>query len=30
MKSALLVIDMQKIFKDLKSEEFEKFLIPNN
>lgn len=29
MKSALLIIDMQKIFKDLKSEEFEKSLIPN-
>ncbi|OPJ65394.1 isochorismatase family cysteine hydrolase [Clostridium chromiireducens] len=29
MKSALLIIDMQKMFKDLKSEEFEKFLIPN-
>ena len=29
MKSALLIIDMQKIFKDLKSEEFERILIPN-
>lgn len=29
MKSALLIIDMQKLFKDLKNEEFEKILIPN-
>ncbi|EKQ57501.1 MULTISPECIES: isochorismatase family cysteine hydrolase [unclassified Clostridium] len=29
MKSALLIIDMQKIFKDLKYEEFERLLIPN-
>lgn len=29
MKSALLVIDMQKIFKDLKNEEFVKSIIPN-
>lgn len=29
MKSALLLIDMQKVFKDLRSEEFENILIPN-
>jgi nicotinamidase-related amidase len=29
MESALLIIDMQKLFKDLKNEEFDNILIPN-
>ena len=29
MKSALLIINMQKVFKDLKNKEFEDILIPN-
>lgn len=29
MKSALIIMDMQKVFKDLKKEEFENLLIPN-